>query len=126
MDNRGSCRYTAAIARSGQRSRRKSMHQPQSLEEYLDLIEQAQFEVEDLLRCAEEEGDGLQEFGARIPVYQQIAAALGQLYREVSGGSHDFSTSTDLAIMPVVRQWKRDIPFHGLLEVINTVHRSGF
>ena len=126
MDNHGSCRYTAAITRSGQRSRRKSMHQPQSLEEYLDLIEQAQFEVEDLLRCAEEESDGLQEFGARIPVYQQIAAALGQLHREVSGGSHDFSTSTDLAIMPVARQWKRDIPFHGLLEVINTVHRSGF
>ena len=102
------------------------MHQPQSPEEYLDLIEQAQFEVEDLLRCAEEEGDGLQEFGARIPIYQQLGAALGVLHGEVADGSHDFGSGEDLAIMPVARQWKAYIPFHGLLETLNTVHRSGF
>ncbi|MDA8362566.1 MAG: hypothetical protein M0Z84_01855 [Gammaproteobacteria bacterium] len=102
------------------------MHQPQSLEEYLDIIEQAQFEVEDLLRCAEEEGDGLQEFGARIPIYQQLAAALDRLHAEVADGSHEFGNGQDLAMMPLVREWKTYIPFHGLIETINTVHRSGF
>ncbi|MHB8347158.1 MAG: hypothetical protein ACYDHM_08225 [Acidiferrobacterales bacterium] len=102
------------------------MRQPQTPEEYLDFIEQAQFEVEDLLRCAEEEGDGLQEFGARIPVYQQLGAALGALRNEVTDGSHDFGCGQDLAVMPLVRQWKTHIPFHGLIETLNTVHRSGF
>ncbi len=102
------------------------MQQPQSLEEYLDIIEQAQFEIEDLLRCAEEEGDGLQEFGARIPIYHQLGAALDRLHAEVADGSHEFANAQDLAMMPLVREWKAYIPFHVLLETINTVHLSGF
>ncbi len=102
------------------------MHQPQTPKEYLDLIEQTQFEVEDLLRCAEEEGDGLQEFGARTPVYQQLRAELGRLRKEVAEGSHNFGDGQDLTVMPLVREWKTYIPFHGLFETLNTVHRSGF
>jgi len=102
------------------------MHQPQTPQEYLDLIEQAMFEVEDLLRCAEEEGDGVQEFAAQIPGYHQLAAALKRLHTEVADGSHVYAEGEDLAIMPVVRQWKNRIPFYGLLETLNAGHRSGF
>lgn len=102
------------------------MYQPQTPKEYLDLIEQAQFEVEDLLRCAEEESDGAQEFGTRIPVYEQLNAELGRLQREVADGSHSFRDGQDLTVMPLVREWKTYIPFHGLFETINAVHRSGF
>ena len=102
------------------------MQQAQTPEEYLNLIEQAQFEVEDLLRCAEEEGDGIQEFASQIPIYQQLAAALRQLHGEVADGSHVYGEGEDLAIMPLVRQWKSRIPFHALIETLNATHKAGF
>ncbi|MHB8454869.1 MAG: hypothetical protein ACYDDO_09265 [Acidiferrobacterales bacterium] len=102
------------------------MQQLQSHKEYLDLIDQALFEVDDLMRCAEEEGDGVQEYDAQIPVYEQLAAGLARLRDEVARDTHAFGDGKDLAIMSLVRQWKSRIPFHGLLETLNTVHRSGF
>lgn len=102
------------------------MQQPQTPEQYLDLIEQAQFEVEDLLRCAEEEGDGIQEFASQIPVYQQLSVALRHLHAEVADGSHVYGEGEDLTIMPLGRQWKNRIPFYALVETLNTTHRSGF
>ncbi len=123
MDIDGCGRYTSHNFRH---QRGPLMHQPQSPKEYLNLIDQALFEIEDLMRCAEEEGDGIQEYGAQLPVYEQIAAGLKRLRDEVAKDSHAFGDGKDLAFMPPVRQWKSRIPFHGLLETLNTVHRSGF
>ena len=54
------------------------MYQPKTTEDYLELVDQAIFEVQDLVRCAEEEDDGIVEFAAQLPVYRELAEALAE------------------------------------------------
>ena len=43
------------------------MYKPKNVDDYVELINQALFEVEDLILCAEDEGDGDAEFTAMMP-----------------------------------------------------------
>ena len=44
------------------------MYKPKSVDDYVELINQALFEVDELVLCAEDEGDGDTEFTAMMPV----------------------------------------------------------
>ncbi len=102
------------------------MYQPKTTEDYLELVDQAIFEVEDLIRCAEEEDDSIVEFAAQLPVYRELAQALQTLRAEVEAGTHTFGDKQDLPFMQLVRQWRSRIPFHVLLGALNTAHKEGF
>ena len=102
------------------------MYQPKTIEDYLELVDQAIFEVEDLIRCAEEEDDGIAEFAAQLPVYQELVQGLQTLRAEVEAGTHTFGDKQDLPFMHLVRQWRSRIPFHVLLGALNTAHKEGF
>ncbi|OGI58968.1 MAG: hypothetical protein A2V58_00630 [Candidatus Muproteobacteria bacterium RBG_19FT_COMBO_61_10] len=102
------------------------MYQPKTTEDYLELVDQAIFEVQDLVRCAEEEDDGIVEFAAQLPVYRELAEALQTLRAEVAAGTHKFGDKQDLPFMHLVRQWRSRIPFHVLLGALNTAHKEGF
>ena len=66
------------------------MHQPKTPAQYLELVDQAIFEVEDLLRCAEDEEGGIVEFASQMPVYQELLAELKALRAAVAAGQHAF------------------------------------
>jgi hypothetical protein len=102
------------------------MYQPKTPAEYLELVDQAIFEVEDLVRCAEEEDDGIVEFASQLPVYRELAEELQKLRAEVAAGTHVFGGKQDLPFMSVVRQWRSRIPFYTLLGSLNTAHKEGF
>jgi hypothetical protein len=102
------------------------MYQPKTTEDYLELVDQAIFEVEDLIRCAEEEDDAIVEFASQLSVYQELVQALQKLRADVVAGTHPFGNHQDLPFMPLVRQWRSRIPFHVLLGALNTAHKEGF
>jgi hypothetical protein len=102
------------------------MPQPTTPAEYLELVDQAIFEVEDLVRCAEEEDDAVVEFASRMPVYQELLTHLRELYAAVAAGTHAFGGKKDLPFMTLVRQHRSRIPFHTLLGTLNTLHKEGF
>lgn len=102
------------------------MRPPRSKDEYLDLVDQAIFEIDELLMCAEDEGDGDLEFTELLPVYEQLADSLRILHADIQSGAHAFASQSDLEFMPLVREWKNRIPFSDLLEALNTFHRVGF
>ncbi len=102
------------------------MYQPKTTEDYLELLGQAIFEMEDLIRCAEEEDAGIAEFASQMPVYLELTQALQTLRAEVVAGTHKFGDKQDLPFMPLVRQWRSRIPFHILLGALNTAHKEGF
>ena len=102
------------------------MYQPKTNAEYLELVDQAIFEVHDLMRCAEEEDDGIVEFASLLPVYRDLAEGLQTLRAEVAAGNHEFGAKSDLPFMPQVRQWRSRIPFYTLIGALNTVHKEGF
>jgi len=98
----------------------------QAQDEYLDLVDQAIFEVEDFLMCAEDEGDPEDnEYSDILPVYEQLSKELKMLHADVLQGRHDIGKGEDLPFMPLVSQWKNRIPFHALLAALNHAYKTG-
>lgn len=100
------------------------MRGPKTWDEYLDLVHQAVYEVDELRACLldEEELDD-------VDLYNQylgpLDKSLRELYDAMTAGRYQFPAGEDLPFMPLVRQYGRFIPFRGLLEVINRTHREG-
>lgn len=101
------------------------MYVPTSVDEYLDLIDQAIFEVEDVLMCAADEGDEDWEFSDLLPMYQQIVADLKRLHEAVHARRHVYANGTDLPFMAIVRRHQERIPFNSLFEALNRTHLAG-
>jgi hypothetical protein len=99
------------------------MFQPKTLDEYIDLVHQAIYEVDELRACIEDDPEEMERY---VPFLDQLDVQLRGLYAEMTGGSYTFPASTDLPFMAIVAQWGRDIPFRQLLQIINTTHRNGF
>ncbi|GMQ89988.1 MAG: hypothetical protein BMS9Abin10_0328 [Gammaproteobacteria bacterium] len=103
------------------------MREPKTLQEYIDLVDQAVFEVGDLLACADDEGDGDYQLSQLRPIYEQLETELKKLQADIASGQHSgLGAGSDLLFMPLATRSKRAIPFYDLLETLNNVHRSGF
>ncbi|MHB8729981.1 MAG: hypothetical protein ACYC9K_13275 [Sulfuricaulis sp.] len=103
------------------------MMTPRTQDEYLDLVDQAIFEVEDVLMCAEDEDDPEDSaFSDILPVFERLSQELKKLHADVLQGKQVIGRGEDLPFMPLVTQWKERIPSHDLLLSLNHVHKSGF
>jgi hypothetical protein len=99
---------------------------PKTRDEFLDLVDQLIFEIEEVLMCAEDEGDPEDyEFSGLLPVYGQLSGDLKRLHAEVMQGKHVFGADRDLPFMPLVNKWKQHLPFYDLFAVLNTVNKQG-
>lgn len=102
----------------------KAIQGPKTWDEYVDLVHQAVYEIDELLACMNEE-DELDD----VDLYNQFAGELDRhlraLYASMLDGSYRFPAEEDLPYMPLVQRYGRFIPFRGLLELINRVHRRG-
>ena len=99
---------------------------PRTRDEYLDLVDQLIFEIEEVLMCAEDEGDPEDyEFSDLLPVYEQLSAELKKLHAAVLQGRHAFGADRDLAFMPLVNNWKERIPFYNLFVTLNMLNKQG-
>lgn len=101
------------------------MQKPKTVEDYLDFIDQAIFEINDLLSCAEDESEDY-DFAGFVLVYQQLRDALKRHHDDVKSGNYAFGGGADLSFMPLVEKWKSKLPFYGLLEIVNTTQKRGF
>lgn len=102
------------------------MHKPQNVDDYIELIDQAIFEIDELFACAEDEGDDDTEFTAMTPVLRQIEAALKSLRAEIEGGEYAIGGGADLPIMKVVNEVRRRLPIVTLIDDTNRTHKNGF
>jgi hypothetical protein len=101
------------------------MRVPATPEEFVALVDEAIFEIEELLACAEDEGE-VQELGDRVAEYREIAGALSRLKSSIASGTHDYGNHGDLEFMAVARAIKGVIPFYSVLEALNLAHKRGF
>ena len=95
-------------------------------DDFLDFVDQAIFDMDDLIAYAQDESDTEGDFAGMLPVYQQIVAELKKLHAAVRAGTHPFGVGQDLPFMALVRKWKARIPIGGLLEAINEAQKKGF
>ena len=98
---------------------------PKTIDEYLDIVDQAIFEIDELLMCAEDVGEMDYQLTEMARVYEHLAKILKDLHINIKDGKHQFADSSDLAFMSIVNQARNAIPFADLLELLNDTHRSG-
>ncbi len=95
---------------------------PKTPEAYVDLVEQALFEIEDLRAAAEYDMDSM---GAATEFLEELERDVRALRASMADGSYQFGKEDLPFVKVVARQDERILPFKSLLLKINETHRKG-
>jgi hypothetical protein len=101
------------------------MYDVNTPEEYMRLLEQTIYEVDDLMRCAEDEGDVDPELTSQLASLQAIRQSLVLLAAQLASGDHEFGKGKELPFMGEVRN-ARYLPFRPMFDALNSAYRKGF
>ncbi len=98
------------------------MKRPATFEDYIDLVDQAIFEVEELRYSVEFDEEFMEGAMSFADTMEQ---QLRELLQSMQEGRYEFADE-DLPFMEFVKtRSKLILPFKGLLTLINTTHRKG-
>ena len=95
---------------------------PKTPEEYVDLVDQALFEIEDLRLAAEYDMDSL---GAATEFLEDLERDVRKLRASMADGSYQFGKENLPFVKVVEKQDERILPFKLLLLKINETHLKG-
>ncbi|MBT5228650.1 MAG: general secretion pathway protein GspF [Methylococcales bacterium] len=95
--------------------------QARTVEEYVEWIEQAVFEVGDLRDCLEYY---LDEQGKYPAFLDPLEKGIKEMFASMKDGTYQWGTE-DLAFLTLARKHASDVPFIYLLDRINATHRKG-
>ncbi len=95
---------------------------PKTAEAYVDLVDQALFEIEDLRAAAEYDMDSL---GAATEFLEELERDVRTLRASMTDGSYLFGKEDLRFVKVVAKQDERILPFKQLLLKINETHRKG-
>ena len=98
-----------------------SLRRAKNVDEYVDWVRQAVFEVQDLRECLEFELEDLSRFPAYLDPLQD---GINGLWQSMKDGTYAYGRE-DLPFMDLVTRFADEIPFHTLLKQINETHRRG-
>lgn len=97
------------------------LRRARSVDEYVDWVRQAVFEVGDLRNCLEYEIEDMAKFPAFLDPLEEGVKAV---YEAMKAGAYAFGRE-DLPFMDLAGRYADEIPFHTLLKQINETHRRG-
>jgi len=101
-----------------------NMKKAQNLNQLIDLVHEAVYEVDELRACLEHDDD---EASAYTPFLDDLDRMLRELHESmVSGNYAGVGKGEDLAFIPLFKRHERSIPFRELLRTINATHREGY
>jgi hypothetical protein len=95
---------------------------PKTAEEYVDLVDQALFEIEDLRMAAEYDTDSM---GAAMEFLEDLARDVRKLRDSMADGSYMFGKENLPFFKIAEQQDERFLPFRQLLLKINETHING-
>jgi hypothetical protein len=100
------------------------MKKAHNLEELIDLVHEAVYEVDELRACLEHDDD---EASTYAPFLDSLDKMLRELHETMASGQYaGVGQGEDLAYMPLFKKHERDIPFRELLRIVNATHREGY
>lgn len=99
------------------------VRRPKTADDYIDLIKNARFEVDELRASLEYDLEGLG--GDALKVAEELDVHISDIYKSMQDGSYEFEDK-DLPFMTLVRSVDSySLPFKDLLNIINETHRKG-
>ncbi len=97
---------------------------PKTVDEYLDLVHQAVYEVDEF-QCIIGDDDE-ERYVNVLPLVKALDESLRALYDDMTQGRYQFAPGgPDLPCMAIAAQIGPLLPFKPLLKVINETHREG-
>jgi hypothetical protein len=98
-----------------------SLRRARTVDEYVEWVRQAVFEVDDLRACIEFETEDVRQFPDFL---DPLDEGIKGLHQSMLDGTYAFGRE-DLPFMDLAAQFAEEIPFHTLLKQINETHRRG-
>ena len=98
------------------------MRRPRTADEYVELVRQAMYEVDELRACLDYDHESMKHMA---PFIDDLERHVNKVYDDMKQGSYIFQPNADLPFMEIVNKWGDSIPFYQLLRVINQTHREG-
>jgi hypothetical protein len=98
-----------------------SLQRARSVKEYIEWVQQAVFEVDDLRACLEYDSEDLAQFPAFLA---PLDVGIKALYQAMQEGNYHFGRD-DLPFIDLATHYADDIPFCTLLKQINETHQRG-
>jgi len=100
------------------------MKKPSNLNELIDLVHEAVYEVDELRACLEHDDE---EAATYTPYLDTLDGMLRTLHESMVSGSYSgVGQGVDLPYMELFKKHERSIPFRELLRTINATHREGY
>lgn len=101
-----------------------NMKKARDLNQLIDLVHEAVYEVDELRACLEHDDD---EAAAYTPFLDDLDKMLRDLHESMASGTYaGVGKGEDLPFMPLFKKHERNIPFRELLRTINATHREGY
>ena len=94
---------------------------PKSAEEYVELVESALDELNELTASYEFD---VEDAGSAVAILEPLKEGLRKLRASMADGSYFFENK-DLPFMVLVNRYHQAIPFTEVLATINKTHREG-
>lgn len=101
-------------------------NKPETVDEFLDIVDQVVFEIDDIMMCAEDEDGEDYRLSGMMHIYEVLATEVKVLHEDVTRGRHNFADGADLTFMPLAEKARSFIPFIDLLDILNRAHKAGF
>jgi hypothetical protein len=99
------------------------MKQPKTVDEYIDLVHQAVYEVDELSSII---GDDAEAYEPILPMVAALDQQLRQMYDDMISGRYEFDPNgPDLPFMALADKMGKHMTFKPLLSIINHTHRHG-
>jgi hypothetical protein len=100
------------------------MKKAANLNQLIDLVHEAVYEVDELRACLEHDDD---EASTYTPYLDDLDRMLRDLHESMASGTYEGAgKGGDLPFMPLFKKHERSIPFRELLRTINATHREGY
>lgn len=98
------------------------MKRPKTVDEYIDLVHQAVYEIDEFRTSLDYEPENAEMFG---PFIDHLDVLVRKVYDDMVGGRYEWGFGEDLPFMPLVVKYGRFIPFQRLLMTVNETHKNG-
>ena len=102
------------------------IYTPKDPNEYMDLVDQAIFEVDEIIACAGDEDGEDFALNELMPIFEFLAKELRQLDQDLRSGEHHFGEGKDLSFAEITENWGSRIPCTDVLRMIISVYKKGF
>lgn len=95
---------------------------PKTVDEYIDLMHQAVYEIDEMRSTLDYDPESAQQYG---PFIEHLDTQVRKVFDDMIGGRYEWGCGEDLPFYPLVVKYGRFIPFQRLLMTLNDTHKNG-